>query len=556
MKTETRLISFLVLAVSILILAATAARAKNIVVPDEVQSVGKALELAQPTDTIIILANYDSQVAREVFPLTISQEGLTISCVDAVIAVSRGPMGGATGIIVDADNATIEGCWIRDAGTALEMRGGNTVIQHNVITSSASTLDGTVAIRLEPEASGALIKENLITNEDIEQGQRGRLQPGKITTGIVTLAPGVSIISNYFGFLNIGVVLPAATDYLYLRKTYLANNLFYRAGIGVDVRFYPRNELVVIERNLFVKNVSGSVVIDRDEIVSSAVVTIEIDFNDFIDGFSVISPGVRVGVTIDASNNYAYSSPTSGKGVEPPIVDEMFCEQNFPNKLPPFPYLDSLSRMVKLPPEYSPNCEDYLPSLPPYHFPFPYPPLPLPTPGPRDLDKDGLYEDFNGNGRLDFDDAVQLALHIDKIANEDVKFYDFNANGRVDFDDAVRLAFKVGGQAATQKLTEMFRPSQLKISTIQAFPNPAKAARPIRFQVGGQAIKSINLQIFNLAGQRVFDSGQVQGATFEWYLNNQDGQVLANGVYLYLIIVRGYGGQILRSQVKKLVVLR
>jgi len=59
---------------------------------------------------------------------------------------------------------------------------------------------------------------------------------------------------------------------------------------------------------------------------------------------------------------------------------------------------------------------------------------------PRDLNGDGLYEDLNGNGRLDYDDVVRLFRYFDDPAiRECWQLYDFNRNGRLDFDDIVAL---------------------------------------------------------------------------------------------------------------------
>ena len=53
---------------------------------------------------------------------------------------------------------------------------------------------------------------------------------------------------------------------------------------------------------------------------------------------------------------------------------------------------------------------------------------------------DGLYEDINGNGVLDFNDVVLYFNQMDWIAdNEPVGAFDFNRNGRIDFNDIVVL---------------------------------------------------------------------------------------------------------------------
>jgi len=64
------------------------------------------------------------------------------------------------------------------------------------------------------------------------------------------------------------------------------------------------------------------------------------------------------------------------------------------------------------------------------------------TKPPTDQNGDGLYEDINGNHRLDFNDVVEFFEHMDWVKtnkNVGVKPYDFNKNGKVDYDDVVVL---------------------------------------------------------------------------------------------------------------------
>jgi PKD repeat protein len=59
---------------------------------------------------------------------------------------------------------------------------------------------------------------------------------------------------------------------------------------------------------------------------------------------------------------------------------------------------------------------------------------------PQDLNHDGLYEDVDGNGVLDFEDVVLFFNQMDWIAdNEPVAAFDFNRNGQIDFNDIVIL---------------------------------------------------------------------------------------------------------------------
>jgi hypothetical protein len=76
------------------------------------------------------------------------------------------------------------------------------------------------------------------------------------------------------------------------------------------------------------------------------------------------------------------------------------------------------------------------------------------------------------------------------------------------------------------------------------------------FRVQGQGISSITLEIFDLAGRKIFESGEVRGNTLIWNLQNNAEQRLANGVYLYVVRVRGLNDEVYVSEVRKLVILR
>jgi len=69
----------------------------------------------------------------------------------------------------------------------------------------------------------------------------------------------------------------------------------------------------------------------------------------------------------------------------------------------------------------------------------------IPFPGcenpSTDPDRDGLYEDINGNGRKDFNDVVVFFNYLEWAERNQpcVKCFDFNKNSRIDFDDVVKL---------------------------------------------------------------------------------------------------------------------
>ena len=67
-------------------------------------------------------------------------------------------------------------------------------------------------------------------------------------------------------------------------------------------------------------------------------------------------------------------------------------------------------------------------------------PLPGYSDPPTDPDGDGIYEDLNANGRLDFSDIVLYFNQMTWISNnEPIAAFDLNGNGRIDFADIVAL---------------------------------------------------------------------------------------------------------------------
>lgn len=79
---------------------------------------------------------------------------------------------------------------------------------------------------------------------------------------------------------------------------------------------------------------------------------------------------------------------------------------------------------------------------------------------------------------------------------------------------------------------------------------------PIRFAALGSGVAALRVQVFSLAGRAVFDSGFLSSYALEWLPVNDRGAPLATGVYLYVIGARLADGTLIRSEVRKLVVLR
>ena len=95
----------------------------------------------------------------------------------------------------------------------------------------------------------------------------------------------------------------------------------------------------------------------------------------------------------------------------------------------------------------------------------------------------------------------------------------------------------------------------LEALSVRNTPNPVTDVQTTRFEVMGVGIDQIMVQIFDLSGRPVFDSGW-QPNGYDWHLQTNDGETLANGIYLYLVTVMGYGGETSVTEVKKLAIYR
>jgi hypothetical protein len=81
------------------------------------------------------------------------------------------------------------------------------------------------------------------------------------------------------------------------------------------------------------------------------------------------------------------------------------------------------------------------------------------------------------------------------------------------------------------------------------------AGRAINFSVQGSVSQQIEVDVHNLSGKQVFTQS-ARGNSLRWNLRDESGRQVANGVYLYRVIARGLDGRVMKSEIKKFVVLR
>jgi subtilisin family serine protease len=111
----------------------------------------------------------------------------------------------------------------------------------------------------------------------------------------------------------------------------------------------------------------------------------------------------------------------------------------------------------------------------------------------------------------------------------------------------------IGGFIPSSRPTQIIT---LHKALFSQHPNPARSGQATYFMALASDTQATRVEIYDLSGRKIFDSGFIRGSQVSWHLHNDQGQRVANGVYLYLIYARSAGGEILQSEIRKLIVLR
>jgi hypothetical protein len=166
--------------------------------------------------------------------------------------------------------------------------------------------------------------------------------------------------------------------------------------------------------------------------------------------------------------------------------------------------------------------------------------------------------DLSWNDRSNNEDGFRIYRNGSLIAT-------VGANTTSYSDTTVRPRTRYCYQVAAYNAAGEARSSRVCTTTPQSFQLGTlmvagiligTAPNGIEFAIDGQGVSSAQVEVFDLKGRKVFDSGEVQDNTFTWNLQNNAGQRLANGVYLYVVRVRGFKGEVYVSEVRKLVIVR
>jgi|GEM_PF-1474478 len=139
--------------------------------------------------------------------------------------------------------------------------------------------------------------------------------------------------------------------------------------------------------------------------------------------------------------------------------------------------------------------------------------------------------------------------------------YDTNGNGVIDdleFFQAIRdwvdgviddtLFFQIVDAWVNQTRVAGLSAQSVSVALSQS-------AQGLTLSAGGSDVAGIGLTVYDLQGRTVF-ARETAGTTLNWNYLSAEGKPVANGVYLYAVTVKGANGEILRSEVRKLIVLR
>ena len=177
-----------------------------------------------------------------------------------------------------------------------------------------------------------------------------------------------------------------------------------------------------------------------------------------------------------------------------------------------------------------------------------------------------LGEDFEGVELSGRDGLQILAYEVDKNGIVELVAVCTNGNGLLFIKPTagnIRSAaltaleaFDYHGRGLVPEVAyEGLEPPVPKLLEVTNTPNPVRDVHTTYFKVAATVpVEAIRVLVYDLSGRLVHDSGWVENG-YAWHLEDLQGNVLANSVYLYLVQVRTNAG-IIQSELHKLAILR
>ncbi|MBI1730540.1 hypothetical protein HY229_06595 [Candidatus Acetothermia bacterium] len=163
-------------------------------------------------------------------------------------------------------------------------------------------------------------------------------------------------------------------------------------------------------------------------------------------------------------------------------------------------------------------------------------PTPTPTPTPTPAPGGSTLKAFDKNGNCKLDDSEFFSM-IDGWIASSVGNTLFFAS--VDAWIGQSSVCSAAASDSRSGVTLSLRPS----------------LQTALFEAHGLNIASVDVEVFSLNGTRIY-AGTTPGSLLAWNLRTSSGQSLANGTYLYRVVLRDQRGTMTQSEVKKFVLIR
>jgi hypothetical protein len=96
-----------------------------------------------------------------------------------------------------------------------------------------------------------------------------------------------------------------------------------------------------------------------------------------------------------------------------------------------------------------------------------------------------------------------------------------------------------GGPVSSLSLPSVELREKLEVLVV---PNPVRDVHTATFVVRGITVERMKVEIYDLSGRRVWE-GEALGNKLLWHTQDLSGLPLANGVYLYRVVVEAWGRQ-------------
>jgi len=117
-------------------------------------------------------------------------------------------------------------------------------------------------------------------------------------------------------------------------------------------------------------------------------------------------------------------------------------------------------------------------------------------------------------------------------------------------------ALALEGQEPTITPTEVHQPSGLTILKAKAVPNISTNGAAIQFEINLEGQARIELSLYTITGELVYRTEASESTGIQripWTLQNQSGNQVASGIYIYLLQV-SKGEEVLKKTGKVLVI--